>query len=156
MSPTRAAPTASPPLAVALLLSSFSVPLSLGLHCSVARVGCRCLSLARCALANVCLLDDYHNLPAAWRYGFQLITAAVVLAFSPLVPSRMPAPPLPATSMLAPSCRVWPRGCPVLVRPGNALLLWRTHTLFQASFDRLAVTTHWSWPQDPGCTEFNG
>jgi UDP-N-acetylmuramyl pentapeptide phosphotransferase/UDP-N-acetylglucosamine-1-phosphate transferase len=36
-------------------------------------------------LAVVGLLDDRHNLPASWRYGVQLITAALMLGFSPLV-----------------------------------------------------------------------
>ena len=36
-------------------------------------------------LAVVGLLDDRHNLPASWRYGVQLITAALILGFSPLV-----------------------------------------------------------------------
>ena len=33
------------------------------------------------------LLDDRRNLPATWRYGVQLLTAAVVLGLSPLVQS---------------------------------------------------------------------
>ena len=37
-------------------------------------------------LAIVGLLDDRHNLPALWRYGAQLITAAFMLVLSPLTP----------------------------------------------------------------------
>ena len=36
-------------------------------------------------LAVVGLLDDRHNLPASWRYGVQLLTASLILGFSPLV-----------------------------------------------------------------------
>lgn len=36
-------------------------------------------------LAIVGLLDDRNNLPASWRYGVQLLTAALMLGFSPLV-----------------------------------------------------------------------
>ena len=36
-------------------------------------------------LAVVGLLDDRHNLPASWRFGVQLLTAVLMLAFSPLV-----------------------------------------------------------------------
>ena len=36
-------------------------------------------------LAVVGLLDDRHNLPASWRFGVQLLTAALILGFSPLV-----------------------------------------------------------------------
>jgi len=43
------------------------------------------LPLLAAPLAVVGLLDDRHNLPASWRYGVQLITAALMLGFSPLV-----------------------------------------------------------------------
>ena len=43
------------------------------------------LPLIAAPLAVVGLLDDCHNLPATWRYGFQLITATFMLGFSPLV-----------------------------------------------------------------------
>jgi Fuc2NAc and GlcNAc transferase len=43
------------------------------------------LPLIAAPLAVVGLLDDRHNLPASWRYGVQLLTAALVLGFSPLV-----------------------------------------------------------------------
>jgi len=43
------------------------------------------LPLLATPLAVVGLLDDRHNLPASWRYGAQLLTAALVLGFSPLV-----------------------------------------------------------------------
>jgi len=43
------------------------------------------LSLLAAPLAVVGLLDDRHNLPASWRYGVQLFTAALMLGFSPLV-----------------------------------------------------------------------
>jgi UDP-N-acetylmuramyl pentapeptide phosphotransferase/UDP-N-acetylglucosamine-1-phosphate transferase len=36
-------------------------------------------------LAVIGLLDDRYNLPASWRYGVQLSTAASVILFSPLV-----------------------------------------------------------------------
>jgi len=36
-------------------------------------------------LAVVGLLDDRHNLPASWRYGVQLLTAAFIFGSSPLV-----------------------------------------------------------------------
>jgi len=36
-------------------------------------------------LAVVGLLDDRHNLPVSWRYGVQLLTAALMLGFSPIV-----------------------------------------------------------------------
>ena len=43
------------------------------------------LALIAAPLAVVGLLDDRYNLPASWRYGVQLFTAALLLAFSPLV-----------------------------------------------------------------------
>ena len=43
------------------------------------------LPLLAAPLAVVGLLDDRHNLPASWRYGVQLLTAALMLGFSPLV-----------------------------------------------------------------------
>ena len=43
------------------------------------------LPLLAAPLAVVGLLDDRHNLPASWRYGVQLFTAALMLGFSPLV-----------------------------------------------------------------------
>ena len=43
------------------------------------------LPLLAVPLAVVGLLDDRHNLPASWRYGVQLLTAALILGFSPLV-----------------------------------------------------------------------
>jgi Fuc2NAc and GlcNAc transferase len=43
------------------------------------------LPLLPAPLAVVGLLDDRHNLPASWRYGVQLLTAALVLGCSPLV-----------------------------------------------------------------------
>jgi len=43
------------------------------------------LPLLASPLAVVGLLDDRHNLPASWRYGVQLLTAALMLGFSPLV-----------------------------------------------------------------------
>ena len=43
------------------------------------------LPLLAAPLAVVGLLDDYHNLPASWRYGVQLLTAALMLGISPLV-----------------------------------------------------------------------
>ena len=36
-------------------------------------------------LAVVGFLDDLHNLPASWRYGVQLVTAFLIILFSPLV-----------------------------------------------------------------------
>ena len=43
------------------------------------------LPLLAVPLAVVGLLDDRHNLPASWRYCVQLLTAALMLGFSPLV-----------------------------------------------------------------------
>ena len=43
------------------------------------------LPLLAAPLAVVGLLDDRHNLPASWRFGVQLLTAALILGFSPLV-----------------------------------------------------------------------
>ncbi len=43
------------------------------------------LTFLAAPLAVVGLLDDRHNLPASWRYGVQLLTAALMLGFSPLV-----------------------------------------------------------------------
>jgi len=43
------------------------------------------LPLLATPLAVVGLFDDRHNLPASWRYGVQLLTAALMLGFSPLV-----------------------------------------------------------------------
>jgi len=43
------------------------------------------LALLAAPLAVVGLLDDRHNLPASWRYGVQLLTAAFMLGFSSLV-----------------------------------------------------------------------
>ena len=45
------------------------------------------LPLLAAPLAVVGLLDDRFNLPASWRYGVQLLTAALVLCFSHLVQS---------------------------------------------------------------------
>ena len=43
------------------------------------------LPLLAAPLAVVGLLDDRHNLPASWRYGVQLLTAALMLGISLLV-----------------------------------------------------------------------
>lgn len=43
------------------------------------------LPLLAAPLAFVGLLDDRHNLPATWRYGVQVLTAALMICFSPLV-----------------------------------------------------------------------
>ena len=43
------------------------------------------LPLLAVPLAVVGLFDDRYNLPASWRYGVQLLTAALMLGFSPLV-----------------------------------------------------------------------
>ena len=43
------------------------------------------LPLLAVPLAVVGLLDDRYNLPSSWRYGVQLLTAALMLGFSPLV-----------------------------------------------------------------------
>ena len=43
------------------------------------------LPLLAAPLALVGLLDDRHNLPATWRYGVQVLTAALMFGFSPLV-----------------------------------------------------------------------
>jgi len=43
------------------------------------------LPLLAAPLAVVGLLDDRHNLPASWRFGVQLFTAALMLGLSPLV-----------------------------------------------------------------------
>ena len=43
------------------------------------------LPLLAVPLAVVGLLDDRLNLPASWRYGVQLLSAALILGFSPLV-----------------------------------------------------------------------
>ena len=45
------------------------------------------LPLLALPLALVGLLDDRLDLPAVWRYGVQLVTACLLLAFSPLVAS---------------------------------------------------------------------
>ena len=45
------------------------------------------LPLLAAPLALVGLIDDRHNLPAAWRYGAQLTTASFLLLISPLVAS---------------------------------------------------------------------
>jgi len=39
---------------------------------------------------------------------------------------------------------------------GHALPLWWTHPPSHISFDGLAVTTHWSCPQAPGCLDQRG
>jgi Fuc2NAc and GlcNAc transferase len=49
------------------------------------------LPLLVAPLAVIGLLDDGHNLPASWRYGGQLLTAALMLGFSPLVQRFGPA-----------------------------------------------------------------
>jgi len=49
------------------------------------------LPLLSTPLAFVGLLDDRHNLPASWRYVVQLLTAALILGFSPLVQRFGPA-----------------------------------------------------------------
>ena len=43
------------------------------------------LPLLAAPLAIVGLFDDRYNLPASWRYVVQLLTAFLILAFSPLV-----------------------------------------------------------------------
>ena len=43
------------------------------------------LPLLAVPLAIVGLLDDRYNLPASWRYGIQVLTAILILWFSPLV-----------------------------------------------------------------------
>jgi UDP-N-acetylmuramyl pentapeptide phosphotransferase/UDP-N-acetylglucosamine-1-phosphate transferase len=53
-----------------------------GVPASIAFSGLPLLALP---LAVVGLLDDRHNIPASWRYGVQLFTAALMLGFSPLV-----------------------------------------------------------------------
>lgn len=45
------------------------------------------IALLSTPLALIGFLDDRHNLPASWRYGVQLITAGLLIAFSPLVHS---------------------------------------------------------------------
>ena len=42
-------------------------------------------------LAVVGLLDDRLNLPASWRYGVQLLTAWLMISYSPLVKGFIPA-----------------------------------------------------------------
>ena len=53
------------------------------------------LPLLALPLALVGVLDDRHNLPAAWRYGVQTLTALAVLWFSPLARSLPAALPVP-------------------------------------------------------------
>ena len=43
------------------------------------------LPLLAAPLGFVGLLDDRYKLPASWRYGVQLLTAMLILGFSPLV-----------------------------------------------------------------------
>ena len=43
------------------------------------------LPLLAAPLAFVGLLDDWHNLPASWRYGIQLLTAIFMVSISSLV-----------------------------------------------------------------------
>lgn len=49
------------------------------------------LPLLSAPLAVVGLLDDRHNLASSWRYGFQLLTGALLLGSSTLVKGFMPA-----------------------------------------------------------------
>ena len=49
------------------------------------------LPLLAAPLAVIGFLDDRHNLPASWRYVVQLITAALMLGFSPLIQSVDPS-----------------------------------------------------------------
>ena len=49
------------------------------------------LPLLAAPLAVVGLYDDFHNLPSTFRYGFQLVTAAFILLFSPLIQAFIPA-----------------------------------------------------------------
>jgi Fuc2NAc and GlcNAc transferase len=49
------------------------------------------LLLLAAPLAVFGLLDDHHNLPASWRYGVQLLTAAFILGFTPLVQRLAPS-----------------------------------------------------------------
>ena len=46
--------------------------------------GFAALPLLAAPLAVIGLFDDRHNLPASWRYGVQLLTAAFLLGLSPL------------------------------------------------------------------------
>ena len=48
-------------------------------------LACAALPLLAIPLAVVGLQDDRLNLPASWRYGVQLLTATIILGFSPLV-----------------------------------------------------------------------
>ena len=43
------------------------------------------LPLLAAPLSIVGLVDDRYNLPASWRYGVQLLTAVLILYFSPIV-----------------------------------------------------------------------
>lgn len=65
---------------VVVVSSSSGVALFTGQPLAVAG-----LPLLAVPLAVVGLLDDRHNLPATWRYGVQLLSAALILGFSPLV-----------------------------------------------------------------------
>jgi len=68
-------------VAFVVVATAFSAVALLSGHGSAAAA----LPLLATPLAVVGLLDDRHNLPASWRYGAQLLTAALVFGFSPLV-----------------------------------------------------------------------
>ena len=75
---------------------------------------------------------------------------------SPLVPSRMPEPPLPANALPSSSCRGAPRECPAPRISGPRFAARWAHSLPQVSHYSLAVTAHWSCPQAPGFTNERG
>ena len=64
-------------------------------------LGASLLPLLALPLAIVGLIDDRYNLPALWRYGFQLLTAFVIVAFSPVVQFSNPILLIAAISVTA-------------------------------------------------------
>jgi len=65
---------------VAVSCVSSGMALFSGLGFAIASLAC-----LAAPLAVIGFLDDRHNLPASWRYGVQLLTAALMLGFSPLI-----------------------------------------------------------------------
>ena len=54
-------------------------------------LACAALPLLAVPLAVVGLIDDRLSLPSTWRYGVQLLTAVLMISYSPLVKGFIPA-----------------------------------------------------------------
>jgi len=71
-------------LSVVSVVIAFFSPFPLLVVSSVGQFGVLLLPLLVLPLALVGLFDDRYHLPVGFRYGFQLITALLIIMFSPL------------------------------------------------------------------------